>query len=76
MTATMKEEMRRDIARRVVSIPEAGRMLGIGRSLAYKMAKEGTIPTLALGARRIVVPLAALEKMLAECGNARDKQGT
>ncbi len=48
-----------------VSIDEAARVLGIGRGLAYAMAKEGKIPVLQLG-RRILVPRAALERLLSE----------
>ena len=40
-------------------------MLGISRGLAYEMAREGTIPTLRFG-RRVVVPLAAIERLLQE----------
>ena len=47
-----------------VSIEQAGQMLNISRNLAYQMAKEGKIPTIKLGKRRLLVPVAALEKML------------
>ena len=47
----------------VVTIEEAGRRLGIGRSLAYQLARSGDIPTLRLG-RRLVVPRKRLERML------------
>jgi hypothetical protein len=46
-----------------VSVPAAGVMLGIGRNQAYEAAARGDIPTLRFG-KRIVVPLAALERML------------
>ena len=48
-----------------VTVPEAARMLGISRGLAYEMAREGTIPTLRFG-RRMVIPLVAIERMLQE----------
>ena len=48
-----------------ITVPEAARMLGISRGLAYEMAREGTIPTLRFG-RRVVVPLAAIERLLQE----------
>ena len=50
-----------------ITVPEAARMLGISRGLAYEMAREGTIPALRFG-RRMVVPLAAIKRMLQENG--------
>jgi len=46
-----------------LSIPEAAKLLGIGRNQAYEAAKRGEIPTVKIG-KRILVPLAALEKKL------------
>lgn len=48
---------------RTFTIEEAARHLGIGRGLAYQLARQGAIPTLRLG-RRLVVPRLALERML------------
>jgi excisionase family DNA binding protein len=48
---------------RTVTVEEAGRQLGLSRGASYARAKDGTIPTIRLG-RRLVVPKAALEKML------------
>lgn len=45
------------------SIGEAGALLGIGRASAYEAARTGQIPTIRLG-RRLVVPRAALERLL------------
>ena len=45
-------------------VPEAGRRLGIGRNLAYALVRSGEIPSIRLGARRIVVPRHALDAML------------
>ena len=50
-----------------ISVEEAGKRLGIGRSGAYGAAARGQIPTIKLG-RRLVVPLAALQ-MLLETGS-------
>ena len=47
----------------VISVPEAGRRLNVSRPTAYALAKRGVIPTLKLG-RKIVVPVAAFEKLL------------
>ena len=48
-----------------ITVPEAARMLGISRGLAYEMAREGAIPTLRFG-RRMVIPLVAIERLLQE----------
>lgn len=47
----------------VMSIEEAGHLLGLKRTAAYDRAREGAIPTLRLG-RRLVVPRPALMRML------------
>ena len=46
-----------------MSVPEAGKILGIGRAAAYEGARTGEIPTIRIG-KRILVPMAALERML------------
>ena len=38
-------------------------MLGIGRNAAYAAAQRGEIPTIKIG-RRLLVPRAALDKLL------------
>lgn len=47
----------------VLTVEEAGRLLRISRGLAYDMVRQGSLPTIRLG-RRILVPRAALERML------------
>jgi excisionase family DNA binding protein len=49
--------------RATLTIPEAAKLLGIGRSAAYEAARRGDLPTLSFGRRR-VVPSAVLEQML------------
>lgn len=46
-----------------ITVEEAGRILGISRSAAYRAAKRGEIPTLRIG-RRLVVPAAIFFRML------------
>jgi excisionase family DNA binding protein len=46
------------------SIQEAGELLGIGRSLAYELAQEGTLPGVRRLGRRYVVSRAALDAWL------------
>ena len=52
---------------RTVSVPEAGKWLGIGRNAAYEAARRGEIPTIKIG-RLLRVPVAALERKLEETG--------
>ena len=47
-----------------LSIEEAAKVLGIGRNLCYDRVKTGEIPVIKIG-RRLLVPRAALEKLLA-----------
>lgn len=56
------------------SVPEAGRLLGIGRDAAYRAAADGTIPTLRLG-RRIVVPVPKLMALLGVTTPDMDEAG-
>ena len=55
--------MGNEITRRTCTIPEAAKALGIGRNVGYEAARRGEIPTIRIG-KRLLVPLAALEKML------------
>lgn len=55
------------IERKTLSVREAGLMLGIGRNKAYEGVADGTIPSIRIG-RRIVVPKAALDRMLEGVG--------
>ena len=54
------------------SIPEAAKILGIGRSAAYEGARTGDIPTIRIG-NRILVPKAALDRKLSEAGQTITK---
>lgn len=49
--------------RLVVSVAEAGRLLGVSRAFAYELAARGELPTIHLG-RRILVPKVALLAMV------------
>ncbi len=46
-----------------LTITEAAKLLGIGRSAAYEAARRGDLPTLSFGRRRVVLS-AVLEEML------------
>ena len=60
MTETISET-------KTVTVPEAAKMLGIGRNLAYEAARAGDLPTLKFG-KRLVVPVAALQRLLERAG--------
>jgi excisionase family DNA binding protein len=51
-------------ARLAMTVEETAARLGISRPTAYEAVKTGSIPSIKIG-RRILVPLAALERMLA-----------
>ena len=46
------------------TVEEAGRLLGISRGTAYAAARDGSLPTVRLGGRRLVVPRCRLEQLL------------
>lgn len=48
----------------VQQVPDMCKILGISRSLGYKLIKEGQIPSIKLGERRVVVPTHAIVEML------------
>jgi excisionase family DNA binding protein len=50
-------------ARPTLSVEEAGEFLGISRASAYEGVRSGQIPSIRIG-RRIVVPTAALRRMV------------
>lgn len=47
-----------------ISIEQAARYLGVSRAYGYSMARDGRLPTIQLGTRRVRVPALALLKML------------
>lgn len=49
------------------SVEEAGELIGVSRNNAYNLAKTGSLPTIKMG-KRLLVPKAALEKLLASAG--------
>ena len=71
--AASREATGEDQERLCFSIPEAARMLGISRGLAYELARSGQIPVLRLG-KRLLVPKIALERMLGQTETPGDKR--
>ena len=56
---------------RTMSVPEAGRVLGLCRNGAYNAAARGEIPVIRIG-RKLRVPVRALERMLEETRPTKD----
>jgi excisionase family DNA binding protein len=59
----MENRLETSTPRRVVTVGEAAAILEISRSAAYEAAKTKQLPTIRIG-RRLLVPVAALERML------------
>jgi excisionase family DNA binding protein len=57
--------------KKTMSVSEAGKVLGIGRSAAYEAARSGQLPTIRIG-RRILVPLVAFERLLEQAGKSAE----
>ena len=55
--------MNNEMERKVLTVPEAGAQLGLGRNASYDAAKRGDIPTIKLG-KLLRVPKLAIERML------------
>lgn len=63
MTTTAAAGVPSPSSRPTLTVPEAGRFLGLAKASAYEAAERGQIPTLRIG-RRLLVPTAALRRML------------
>jgi excisionase family DNA binding protein len=61
LAATHEDE--RSAEALTLSVPEAAKLLGISRALAYELVTRGELPSLRLG-RRIVVPRVALMSLV------------
>jgi len=57
------------VARLTYSVEEAAQALGISRNSAYAYVKNGTIPSVRVGAR-LLVPKGALDRLLGNLGGA------
>jgi len=58
--------------KKVITVVEAGRQLGLGRNASYEAAKRGEIPTVRIG-RRLLVPRDAVDRLL-ERAQAQERQ--
>lgn len=59
----MNDQFEGEHNRLVLTVPEAGRILGLSRNGAYAAAERGEIPTIRIG-RLLKVPKAALDRLL------------
>jgi excisionase family DNA binding protein len=66
--------MSTDMSERVLTVPEAARLLRIGTRTYYAAAARGEVPARRIG-RRLVVPGAALERFLAESPHPESEEG-
>jgi excisionase family DNA binding protein len=62
-----QEATRMHEQKQTMTVEEAAKLLGIGRALAYEMARTGKLPTIRFG-RRLVVPRRAVERLLENAG--------
>jgi excisionase family DNA binding protein len=60
--------------RKTHTVEEAAQVLGIGRNAAYDAAKRGELPTIRIG-RRLLVPSAALDRLLEGATSATTHEG-
>ena len=60
--------------KQVLTVEEAGKVLGLGRASSYQAVSRGDIPTIKIG-RRLLVPIKALELMLERASFQHGKGG-
>jgi len=58
----MKEQTKQE--RLTMNVSEVADALGISRILAYNLVAQGKIPSIRISARRLLVPKAALTRLL------------
>lgn len=67
--------------RLTLTVEEAAKTLGISRGTAYQLAREGRLPVVRAGERRLLVPIKGLNDFLegkwqpAQSGVTADKRG-
>ena len=57
----------------VLTVEEAAKVLRVSRSTAYDAVARGDIPTIRIG-RRLLIPRAALDRLLAGAGQPQDSE--
>ena len=56
----------------LVKVPDAARMLGVGRSFAYQLVHDGTLPSVRLGERVLRVPVAEVHRYIERLQQAKE----
>lgn len=59
----------------LISVPEAARLLSIGRNTAYDLIAAGTLPSIKLGRRRLVSVIALEAWIARQCGRIGESSG-
>lgn len=49
-----------------ITVNEAARLLGVSRGVAYEAVRQGQLPALHLGPRRVLVSVPALRRLLGD----------
>lgn len=57
------QELNSELSKMTISVPVAGKVLGLSKDAAYDAARTGELPTLRFG-RRVLVPTNKLREML------------
>lgn len=74
MSAQLNLEDLKRSGRATITVEEAAQVLNIGRGAAYECVRNGEIPSLSLGRKRLVsVP--ALLRWLGDCGCSSSEGG-
>ncbi|WP_281019563.1 helix-turn-helix domain-containing protein [Minwuia sp. IMCC3077] len=60
-----------DHDRKTYTVTEMAAVLGIGRTAAYEAVRTGQVPALKIG-KRVVIPRAALERLLSDPADSAD----
>lgn len=52
--------------RRTLTVPEAAKIIGVCSKTAYQMVTAGKLPVIRISDKKVVIPIAALDKWLEE----------
>jgi len=55
-----------------ISVREASARLGISEGTTWAMIRAGRMPSVRISPRRVVIPVAALERLLSNSADARE----
>ena len=58
--------MKAELERKVYTVPEVARIIGVCSKLAYQMVTAGKLPCIRISDKKVVIPKDALEKWLVD----------